>query len=154
MIDLLLKYMWKTLALQNGRSPLNYKLIRHRFATCIFFHFFSSMLSLYKKMICGSTISHVDCLPNESLVLQNHDKNLFSTKGPFSTKRSVQHHFNLIKWYLTNLLQATQGHPFCRRITMPMHQTSFPALCFGSCGGCARLRGANSCDPTAPVVDR
>ena len=104
MIDLLLKYMWKTLALQNGRSPLNYKLIRHRFATCIFFHFFSSMLSLYKKMICGSTISHVDCLPNESLVLQNHDKNLFSTKGPFSTKRSVQHHFNLIKWYLTNLL--------------------------------------------------
>ena len=68
--------MQKTPSLQNGRSQLNYKLIWHRFTICIFFHAFqnSSMLSLYKKMILGSTIWHVDCLHNESLVLQNHDK--------------------------------------------------------------------------------
>ena len=81
--------MQKTPSLQNGRSQLNYKLIWHRFTICIFFHAFqnSSMLSLYKKMILGSTIWHVDCLHNKSLVLQNHDK-IYSLQNACSLQNS------------------------------------------------------------------
>ena len=102
--------MWKTPSLQNGMSQLNYKLIRHRLATCKFFHAFhpclastkrwlvvppSDMLIVYKMnlWLCKNMIKIYslqnacylqNVLPNITLTVQNSSLQSFCRQLKFS----------------------------------------------------------------------
>ena len=102
--------MWKTPSLQNGMSQLNYKLIRHRLATCKIFHAFhpclastkrwlvvppSDMLIVYKMNLwfCKNMIKIYslqnacylqNVLPNITLTVQNSSLQSFCRQLKFS----------------------------------------------------------------------
>ena len=102
--------MWKTPSLQNGMSQLNYKLIRHRLATCKMFHAFhpclastkrwlvvpsSDMLIVYKMNLwfCKNMINIYslqnacylqNALPNITLTVQNSTLQSFCRQLKFS----------------------------------------------------------------------